>query len=111
MDRKHLSDDDIKEAFANIAEGLRAKDSEHQLTSAKTMLNLMNDYLHQNIEGFARLQGTELNKVCNLQENLVNSTLPTSNKCQQKVMPRTHKQKKRKASDRHASEPGTIVGA
>ena len=51
MDRKHLTDEDIKEAFANFAEGLRAEDSEHQLTSAKTMLNLMSDYLHQNVEG------------------------------------------------------------
>jgi len=51
MDRKHLTDEDIKEAFANFAEGLRVEDSEHQLTSAKTMLNLMSDYLHQNVEG------------------------------------------------------------
>ena len=51
MDKKHLTDDDIKDAFANFAEDLRAEDPEHQLTSAKAMLNLVNDYLHQNIKG------------------------------------------------------------
>ena len=51
MDRKHLTDEDIKEAFANFAEGLRAEDPVHQLASAGMMLHLINDYLHQNIEG------------------------------------------------------------
>ena len=51
MDNKHLTENDIIEAFANFAEGLRAEDSVHQLASAAMMLNLMSDYLHQNIEG------------------------------------------------------------
>ena len=51
MDKKHLTEDDITEAFANFAEGLRAEDPVHQLASAAMMLNLMSDYLHQNIEG------------------------------------------------------------
>ena len=50
MEKKHQTDDEIKEAFANFAEGLRAEDPEHQLASAGMMLNLINDYLHQNIE-------------------------------------------------------------
>lgn len=50
MVSKHLSNDDIKEAFANFAAGLRAEDPEHQMTSAGMMLNFMSDYLHQNVD-------------------------------------------------------------
>ena len=50
MEKKHLTDDEIREAFAKFADDLRSADPQHQITSAKTMLNVMNDYLHQNIE-------------------------------------------------------------
>ncbi len=51
MDKKHLTEDDIKEAFSNFAEGLRTENPDHQLASAGMMLNLMSDYLHQNVDG------------------------------------------------------------
>ena len=34
-----------------FSESLRAEEPEHQIASAGLMLNLMSDYLHQNIEG------------------------------------------------------------
>lgn len=51
MDKKHLTEDDIKEAFTNFAAGLQSENPEHQLGSAGMMLNFMSDYLHQNIDG------------------------------------------------------------
>lgn len=51
MKKKHLTDDEIRKAFANFSRGLRAQEPEHQLTSAGIMLNLMSDYLHQNVKG------------------------------------------------------------
>lgn len=50
MEKKHLTDDQIREAFTKFVESLRAEDPEHQLASAGMMLNLVNDYLHQNIK-------------------------------------------------------------
>lgn len=51
MEKKNLTDDEIRKAFAKFAEGLRAEDPSHQLTSAKTMLNLMSDFVYQNVDG------------------------------------------------------------
>ena len=51
MQKKHLSDGDIRRAFANFSRDLCTGDSEHQLASTGMMLNLISDYLHQNIEG------------------------------------------------------------
>lgn len=50
MEKKHLTDDEIRKAFINFSEGLRSEDPEHRLASAGMMLNLMSDYLHQNIK-------------------------------------------------------------
>ena len=51
MQKKHLSDEDIRREFANFSQDLCAEDSKHQLASTGMMLNLISDYLHQNIEG------------------------------------------------------------
>ena len=51
MEQSYITNDDMIEAFANFAEDLTAENSQLQLASTGMMLNLMNDYLHQNING------------------------------------------------------------
>ena len=73
MEKKHLSDEQIRSAFASFSEDLCAEDSQRQMASTGMMLNLMSDYLHQNIEG---LDTTAILKLIEELNNISNGNEP-----------------------------------